>query len=211
MKIVPASALLASLLAVAFAANPPAPPAAAPQRTTILAEHFEMKTVGDETRSIFDGTPDKQVTLTGTNLSIVCDHLEVIAVAVGASDATIPTMEKFKYLLATGRVRIVQGDREATCGRAEVFPRDGKIELTEKPVVIDRGNDTRGAGRKITMYRGERRVIFEGSEFDGPEIKDLGFDKNQPAPPPATGTPASAPVPASSAGVSLPSVIPPTK
>ena len=93
-------------------------------------------------------------------------------------------------------MKIVQGDRAATCGRAEVFPREDKIELTEKPVVIDRGIDWRGAGRKITMFRGERRVVIEGSEFEGPEIRDLGFDPKQPAAPSGAAPAGSTPPPA---------------
>ena len=107
MNVVSASILLLSLAVATRAATPPAPHAV-PQKTVITSEHFDMKSVGNETRSVFDGTPEKPVTLTGTNLRIVCDHLEVIAVGVGDSDATVPTLEKFKYLLATGRVNIRQ-------------------------------------------------------------------------------------------------------
>ena len=195
MKIAHASGLFAALALLAVVANS-AVPSTPPLRTAVAAEHFDMRTVGDETRSVFDGLPEKQVTLTGTNLTIVCDHLEIIATAVGGTDATVPTIEKFKYLLATGRVKIVQGDRAATCGRAEVFPREDKIELTEKPVVIDRGIDWRGAGRKITRFRGERRVVIEGSEFEGPEIRDLGFDPKQPAAPSGAAPAGSTPPPA---------------
>jgi hypothetical protein len=108
---------------------------------------------------------------------------------------------------------ILQGDREARAGRAEVFPREDKVVLTEKPIVIDHGADATVAGgidhsadqvargSKITMLRGDRRVRIEDSEFEGPAIKDLGFDKNQPLP---------APIPpgTSPASTSLP---PPTK
>lgn len=183
MKLPFAAALCAlAFSGLAFAAEP------VPQKTSIESAHFDMQTVGTETRFVFKSDARKRVTLVGTNIKIVCDNLEIIALGIGDdSSAAIPAMERFKYLLATGNVSIVQGDREATCGRAEVFPKENKIELTEKPVVTDRGTGWSGQGRKITMHRGDRRVQIEESSFEGPEIRDLGFDSKPPAPAPAPG------------------------
>lgn len=146
--------------------------------TELHCNQMDMWSIGDETRAVCTGA----VTLTGTNLRILCDRLEIIAERIGDRNATVPTLEKFKYLLATGNVRIVQGDREATCGRAEVLPRSDKVVLTEEPVVIDHGTGWVNAGERITMLRGDRRVIVEKSRITGPSIKDLGFDKDKPAP-----------------------------
>ncbi|HVW19997.1 MAG TPA: LptA/OstA family protein [Opitutaceae bacterium] len=153
----------------ALAADAPA------QSTELQCDHGEMWTVNSETRAIFTGN----VTLTGTNLRITCDRMEIIAEGIGDKTATMPTLEKFKYLLATGHVHIVQGEREATSGRAELLPREDKIVLTEDPVVIDHGEGWAQAAEKITMLRGERRVITEKPRFTGPSIKDLGFDKSK--------------------------------
>lgn len=155
--------------------------AAAPQRTELTGEHLDMKTVGTETHALVTGA----VTLTGTNLRILCDRLEIIAEGVTDKNNTLPDVDRFKYLLATGHVRIVQGEREATCGRAEVLPREDKVVLTEKPVVIDHGTDWSQAGEKITLFRGERRVVVDKPLVAGPSLKDLGFDKNQPPEAPA--------------------------
>lgn len=188
-----ASALLAcALLSSASLAAAEVPP----QKTVLESARGEFWTVGDETFFVFESSPARRVTLTGTNLRIVCDHLEMTAVGIGDKDATLPTLEKFKYLLATGNVQIVQGDREATCGRAEVFPREDKVVLTENPVVIDHGNDTRATGARITMLRGEQRVRIEDSLIEGPPIRDLGFEREPP--PPAqdsSAPPAAAPAP----------------
>ena len=77
---------------------------------------------------------------------------------VGDKTSTLPALDKFKYMLATGHVVITQADREATCGRAEVLPHEDKVVLTENPVLIDRATDWTSAGEKITLLRGERRV-----------------------------------------------------
>ena len=105
---------------------------------------------------------------------------------VGDKTATLPTLDKFKYMLATGHVVITQADREATCGRAEVLPREDKVVLTENPVLIDHGTDWTTTGDKMTMLRGERRVIVEKSRVTGPAIRDLGYDKS-PLPAPSVG------------------------
>lgn len=165
-----------------------------PQKTVLESHTGEFWTVGEETFFVFNGEAEKRVTLVGTNIKIVCDHLEMTAVGIGDKTATLPTLDKFKYLLATGRVNIVQGTREATCGRAEVFPREDKIVLTEDPVVIDHGNDARVDGARITMLRGQQRVLVEKPKFEGPPIKNLGFEPKEPAP----AQPARAVPPASS-------------
>lgn len=165
MKILPlVCCILVSGLAVRAAA--PAAP-----RTTLDCDKAEMWSVGDETRGICTGS----VTLTGTGLKILCDRLEFTAVGVGDKTSTLPALDKFKYMLATGHVVIIQGDREVTCGRAEVLPREDKVVLTENPVLIDHGTDWTTKGDKMTMLRGERRVIVENSKVTGPALKDLGY------------------------------------
>jgi lipopolysaccharide export system protein LptA len=186
MKPLRALALLAALsfAPAVFAVD------AAPQSTELRGDHLEMWTVNTETRAICTGA----VTLTGTDLRILCDRLEITAEGVGDKTATIPTLDKFKYLLATGHVRIVQGDREATCGRAEVLPRDDKVVLTGEPVVIDHAAGVTSAGEKITLLRGQQRVEVDKPHSTFPAIKDLGYDKTK-VPPPGEAPPAPAPTP----------------
>ena len=163
-------------------------PAAAPagQKTTLDCDHAEMWSTGNETRGICTGN----VTLIGTDLKILCDRLEFTALGVGDKTATLPTLDKFKYMLATGHVVITQADREATCGRAEVLPHEDKVVLTENPVLIDKATDWTSAGEKITLLRGERRVIVDKSRVSGPAIRDLGYDKS-PLPAPAANSAAT--------------------
>lgn len=164
------------LLATALATSAHAAEVA-PQPTTLSCDHAELWSVGAESRGLCTGN----VLLIGTNLKIACDRLEFVALGVGDKTGTLPKLDKFQSLLATGHVVIIQGDREAKCGRAEVLPRSDKIVLTESPSVVDRGTGWTSAGEIITMLRGERRVIVEKSHVTGPAIKDLGFDKKKPA------------------------------
>ena len=103
----------------------------------------------------------------------------------GDKSATLGKLDKFRSMLATGNVRMVQGDREAACGRAEVLPEEEKVVLSDNPVVVDHDQKTRIAGEKITMLRGPRKVEVEKPILTAPPVKDLGVDK----------TPASAPAP----------------
>ncbi len=170
-------ALLVALSAAAFASA-----AQSPQATTLDCDHMDMWSEGDETKAICTGN----VVVTGTNLRIVADRIELIASRIDdEKNASVPTLEKFRYLLATGNVSITQGTRTATCGRAEVLPREEKVILTENPVVTDRATEFVSAGEKITMLRGQERVEVEKPRLTGPPIKDLGFDRNNSATPPS--------------------------
>ncbi len=125
------------------------------------------------------------VRVTGTNMKLTCDYLEVIVVRTGDKSATLGKLDKFRSMLATGNVRMIQGDREAACGRAEVQPEEEKVVLSGNPVVVDHDQNTRIAGEKITMLRGQRKVEVEKPILTAPPIKDLGVDKSTaPAAPP---------------------------
>ncbi len=177
-----AALLLAALASVLCAAEPAAP---APVPTELRSEKLQMTSTDDETTAVATGN----VILTGTNLRITCDQLTLVATRIGDKDATLGAVEKFKYILATGDVRIVQGDRESTSQRAEVFPREDKVVLSEDPVIIDHSNGFAGAGEKITLFRGKREVFIDKPRFTGPPVGDLGATAKPRSAPPAT-TPA---------------------
>lgn len=177
--------------ALLFAALPGLPAAVPEVPTELRSDRLVMHSTDEETTALATGN----VVLTGTNLRITCDSLTIIATRLGDRDATIPEVEKFKYILATGNVRIIQGDRESTSQRAEVFPREDKVVLTEDPVIIDKSNGFVGAGETITLFRGRREVLVDKPRFTGPPVGDLGANAApRPAPAPAPA-PATAPRP----------------
>ena len=161
------------------------------QPTVVESEKLDMSSTDTLTTFIFS----KNVIVTGTNLKLTCDRLEVISTRKGDQTATIGKLGHFKSLIAEGSVHIIQSDREAACGRAEVLPDDDKIILTDSPVVKDLANGAIATGPRMVLYRGERRAVIEGGEAAPsriilPAIKDLGFAKE--AKPPAL-PPAAAP------------------
>jgi lipopolysaccharide export system protein LptA len=179
--------LLIALLSAPFAqaADPKPAPAAPVIPTVITSTKMEMWSTDTETRSIFQ----QNVVVTGNNIKITCDKLDVTATRLDDpknNTATVGTLEKFKTLVATGNVHIIQGDREVTCGRAEVFPAEDRVVLTEKPVVIDSAGPYVATGDRIVLLRGERRLFGDNIKLQGPPIRDLGFEKDKPVQAPAS-------------------------
>lgn len=158
---------------------------AAEQPTVIESEQLDMRSTEAETTSIFTG----RVVVTGTNMRLTCDRLEVVALRQHDSSATIGKIERFKSLVAEGNVRIIQGDREAACGKAVVLPGDDKITLTDKPVVSDRSVGWTWTGDELLLLRGERQVRGTNVRIVGPPVKDLGFDADKKVEQPAASEP----------------------
>ena len=159
-------------------------PAAPIVPTVITSTKMEMWSTDTETRSVFT----ENVVVTGNNLRITCDKLDVTAIRFDSEenkDSTLGALEKFKTLVATGNVRITQGDREVTCGRAEVFPGEDRVVLTEKPVVVDQSGPYVATGDRLVLLRGERRIFGDNVRLQGPPVRDLGFEKDKPMQSPA--------------------------
>lgn len=194
-------------LPAGFAAAPATPPPAAstPLVPTVI-ESGALDMVSSAKETTF--TYSQGVKVTATNMSLTCDELVVVARRSGDPSALIGKQEKFKSMIATGNVRIMQNDREATAGRAEVFPDDDKVVLSGNPVVRSPKDGWEQTGPKMELLRGERRAVIK-SEGDIrprttlPALKDLGYDKvpekKQPAPtapsPAQAETPATVTVP----------------
>jgi lipopolysaccharide export system protein LptA len=177
-------ALLAAALALAAAARAAPAPAAAPPETTVDSSGQALMTSTD-TETTF--TFRDNVVAVGNGIRLECDFLKVLATRIGDKSATLGKYGKFRYLLATGHVRITQEDRVATSGRAEVFPEEDRIVLTEKPVVRIESEHYEAHGPRMILYRGQRRAVVEGSpderaHFILPPIKDLGIPTDKAAP-----------------------------
>jgi lipopolysaccharide export system protein LptA len=79
-----------------------------------------------------------------------------------AGDATLGGRVQLREVVATGNVRIDQGERWATGGRA-VFDEDRRVlVLSEDPVLHDGPN--RIAGDRVIVYLDENRSVVEGGD-----------------------------------------------
>ncbi len=166
--------LLATLAGTLLAQN------AETQPTVITSDSYEGRSTDTEMMSDFGGN----VVVTGTNLKLTCDRLEVVAYrSKDDPTAVVAKLERFKSLVATGNVHIIQGEREAACGKAVVLPGDNKITLSDRPVVTDRAAGWTYTGDEILLLRGERQVRGTNVKIVGPPVRDLGFDKDKKAEP----------------------------
>lgn len=180
----PARALLgliaaACAQALALGAAPAAKPATPPVPTVIESDGPGVM-VSTPTETTF--TARDNVVVTATNLRMNCDVLTVVSGRTGDPAATLGKQEGFKSLVATGNVRILQNDREATCQRAEIFPGEDKVVLSGNFKLRALDNSFVQTGDKGTLYRGERKAVIEGAGASRPTLtlpplKDLGYDK----------------------------------
>jgi len=186
MKTLPLLAAAFVLAAAARAADAPAPAGSAPETTVVSSGPAEMTSTDTESTFTFRDN----VLAVGNGMTLACDYLKVIATRIGDKAATIGKYGKFKYMLATGHVRMTQGDRVATGGRAEMFPEEDRIVLTENPVVRIESEHYEASGPRMILYRGQRRAVIEGgAHILLPAIKDLGFPSDKPAAPAPTAQP----------------------
>ncbi len=188
---------LATSALVAGAQPAPAPVALDAQNTIVTSDRLEMKNTGVESHLIFIGN----VHLSGTNLSVTCDRVEIYAEQIPdvrdpQKKATIGKIGSITKILALGHVVISQEGRKATAGRAEVMPIEDQIILTESPVVTDTETQITVSGERMTFFRGERAAQIEKPQVVGPALPNLGFPREEkPAadaatPPATTATPA---------------------
>lgn len=152
-------------------------PAAENSPTVIESDHLKMTTLDDETKFIFS----ENVSITTTDMTVYCDRLEVFAGRLdldekSAADKNVKDEDqiqeelgRIQRIYAIGNVRVIQGDREATSGRAEVFPREGKVVLTENPIL--RNEDGRVSGARITFLQGEGEAIVESDLNQRPRVE----------------------------------------
>ena len=174
--------LLRAACVLLAGACPAAIRAAVEPPPTIIESAGPAEMVSTATETTF--TFRDQVVVTGNNLKLTCDRLVVVAKRTGDPAATFAKQENFKALNATGHVRIVQNDREATCDRAEVLPGDDKVILHDNVTVRSLDNRFVQTGGKATLYRGELRAVIEGppgqpTRLTLPPLKDLGPGKDK--------------------------------
>lgn len=202
--------LLAALLLTGRAGEPPAPKPP-PVPTVIESGVAEMISTEKETTFTFS----QGVKVSATNMVLTCQDLEVVATRTGDPQATLGNQQNFRSLIATGGVKIVQNDREATAERAEVFPGEDKVILSGNPIVrgVKEQWEMRGEGQQLVLYRGQRRAVVEGPpgtrvQITLPPLKDLGYDPTQPEPVrPSDGNPPPAekePAPSTEPSVRVP-------
>jgi len=152
-------------------------------KTEILSDQLEMISGEKENHFLFTGN----VEVRATNMVATCEKLEVYAgkdktkkVVNEPPKPGTPPIGKIERIVAIGNVRIIQQQRIATSGKAEIYPQEGRVVLLDSPVVTNK--DGILTGWKITLLQGEQKVLVESNPNGGrtritlPQIQDLGVD-----------------------------------
>ncbi len=127
------------------------------------------------------------VKLSGTNLEITCNQMEVFTDTKDTEgEDTIGDFSSIRRILATGNVKIVQEERTATAGKAEVLRDEEVIILDEDPIVYQDSIVMDGTGAQMIIERGNGTVKMIGDQTNklritGPPIEDFGFEENEAA------------------------------
>ena len=150
-------------------------------QTEIEAETLEAEITEENGYLIGRGS----VKLTATNLEITCNQIEVFTdVKDKDGNDTLGDLSSIRRIIATGNVKIVQEERMATSGRAEVYPNDDYILLDEDPIVYQNDITIDGTGAQMRILRGNGRVELIGDtnnkiRVTGRPIEDFGFEENE--------------------------------
>jgi hypothetical protein len=177
-------------------------------QTTVVesAGGAEMNSTEKETITTFH----RDVVATSNNIRITCDYLKVVVNRQGNPGAILGRNGKFESLLAIGHVHILQAEREATCGRAEVFPGEDRMVLSQGapdeplPTVRSTDGNYSATGPRMIFFRGQERAVIETlpgerAHISLPPLKNLGFAPLPQDGKPADAAPAPAPAPAPAA------------
>lgn len=159
------------------------------QDTVVTSDRLEM--VGHETENHFFFYDN--VVITGTNLRATSDEMTVIAdrVAKDEDDEAMGELGTISRITLIGNVVIEQAGRVATSGRAEIYPRQGKVVLTETYAKTGENPTVRDAegtvtGHRIELYKNEKKARVFGAD-DGrpgsrptvrlPGFEDIGYQE----------------------------------
>ncbi len=155
--------------------------AAEAMATVITSDSLEMISGSSVNRFFFTGS----VKVRGNNLDATCDEMEVISLRVGEREdtegGTIGQIGAISRINLIGNVVIRQAGRVARAGHAEIVPTEGRVILTENPVVTDAEGTV--SGYRMELVQGDRVARVFGHP-DGtqrprltlPTMPDLGYE-----------------------------------
>ena len=121
------------------------------EKTIIKSNKQWLTSTQKEDRYIFED----DIEITGTDMKATCKKMEVVIPNKANSKREI------SQIIMTNEVKLTQQLKEITCGRADIFTNTQIVVLTENPVVIDREDNSRADGFKITYNHGNKKIQLE--------------------------------------------------
>ena len=114
-------------------------------------------TITSDTQALVEGKKDRYFFL---------GNVEIVSGETKASCQKIETVmgnkDSIEKITATGDVKIQQGQKTATAGRADIFPQEETVTLSENPSVVDAESNTTAQGYRMIYRKGRQGVSIEG-------------------------------------------------
>jgi len=125
--------------------------------TIIISDRQALIEGADKDRYFFDSN----VVVTGSDMNATCEKIEVIM-----KDNLGKSTKEISQIIATEKVKITQGTKEAHAGRADIFPAEEMLVLSESPYVLNKDNNTKAVGHRMTYRKGKKGISIEGLSED---------------------------------------------
>jgi len=149
----------------------------ASETTVIQSDHLEV--IGGETgnRFIFSGS----VRIDGMDFVATCERLEVRTTSEPTEEGDDTGFGAIDLVEATGSVRIRQDTREATAGKALIYPAEDRVVLEDDPVVRDAKGTVRGY-RMILFGKTQKITVEPGPGGQRPTVELPSLRTTDPPP-----------------------------
>lgn len=120
--------------------------------TEIKSDKQWLASSADADRYFFEGNVDAS----GTDMKADCDRVEVV---MRSKKRGAP--REISQIIMTGNVKLNQGLKDVSCGRADIYVDDEIAVLNDNPVVVNREDNSRASGSRIVYNKGNKSILVE--------------------------------------------------
>ncbi len=134
------------------------------QKPTVIKSDKQWLTSSkDADRYFFEG----KVEASGTDMKADCDKVEVV---MRSKKRGAP--REISQIVMTGNVKLSQGLKDVSCGRADIYVDEEIAVLNDNPVVVNREDNSRASGHRIVYNKGNKSVLVESQEKSPVQSRD---------------------------------------
>lgn len=126
-----------------------------PRMTVVVSDRQWLDSSADGEKYCFAGN----VKITATDTDGACDKIEI-----AITPPENGKRREISDIMLSGNVKMTQGEKEISCGRARIYAKDEVAVLTENPVIFNREDNTRAAGAKIVYNKGSKLVSIQNDD-----------------------------------------------
>lgn len=127
--------------------------------TVITSDKQWLTGTDSEDRYFFEGG----VKVDGTDMNAACKKIEVVMRSPEPNAS-----REITHIIMTGDVKLSQGLKDATCGRADIHVLEEMAVLSDSPVVFNREDNTRATGFRMIYNKGRKGISVEGDDTKVP-------------------------------------------